>query len=276
MKKIIDLFANLVSMKTCRAKFLAASLAVFLSVSLIIPNAAFAGGVPDNPLQNEGPIHFDKYSGVFIGPGFMENRITDVDGFADWGNPGSISKYDDTGFVGGVIVGKRFNVGALTLRMEFDGMLTNVSASTDKLDPESLDETAESEFSWIVSARGGVEQAVGCATVFVTAGLAFAGISNSVTDIDSSDSGSMVDPDDSFSKDSTEMGWVIGAGAEAALSDAWALRLEGLYLDFGESTHLVNRSANNRCCGPETPRRAASYEVENRISIARLAIIRRF
>ncbi len=276
MKNIIDLFANLVLMKTCRAKFLAASLAVFLSVSLIIPNAVFAGGVPDNPPQNEGPIHFDKYAGIFIGPGFMENRITDVDGFADWGNPGSVSKYDDTGFVGGVIVGKKFDVSVLTLRMELDGMLTNVSASTDKLDPEGLDETAESEFSWIVSARGGVEQAIGRATVFVTAGLAFADISNSVTDIDSSDSGSMVDPDDSFSKDSTEMGWVIGAGAEAALSDAWALRLEGLYLDFGESTHLVNRSANNRCCGPETPRRAASYEVENRISIARLAIIRRF
>lgn len=264
-------------METCRAKLLAAGLAVFLLVSLVIPNAGFAGGVPDNPQQNEtGPVRFDKYAGVFIGPGLMKNRITDVDGFADWGNPGSVSRYDDTGFVGGVFVGRKFDVGGLTLRMELDGMLTNVSASTNKLDPEGLDETAESEFSWIVSARGGVEQGIGRVTVFVTGGLAFAGISNSVTDIDSSDSGSMVDPDDSFSKDSTEVGWVIGAGAEAALSDAWALRFEGLYLDLGESTHLVNRSANNRCCGPETPRRAASYEVENRISTARLAVIRRF
>ena len=157
--------------------------------------------------------------------------------------------------------------------MELDGTITNVSASTDKLDPEGLDETAESEFSWIVSARGGVEQAVGRVTVFVTAGLAFAGISNSVTDIDS---GSIVDFDDSFSKDSTEVGWVIGTGLETALSDVWALRLEGLYMDFGESTHLVNRSANNPCCGSETPRRAAFYEVENRLSTARFALIRRF
>ncbi len=228
-------------------------------------------------VQNEPEnIRFDKYAGVFAGTGFMKSRITDVDGFADWGNPGSVSRYDDTGFVGGVIVGRKFDVGGLTLRMELDGALTNVSASTNKVDPEGLDETAESEFSWIVSARGGVEQAVGRATVFVTAGLAFAGMSNSVTDIDSDDSGSMVDPDDSFGKDSTEVGWVVGAGAEAALSGAWALRFEGLYLDFGESTHLVNRSSNNRCCGPETPRRAASYEVRNRISTARLAIIRRF
>jgi len=264
-------------METFRAKLLAVSSAVFLLVSFVIPNTGFAGGGPDNPPQNETePIRFDKYAGVFIGSGFMKNRIIDIDGFADWGNPGSVSEYDDTGLVGGVIVGRKFDVGGLTLRMELDGTLTNVSASTDKLGPEGLDETAESEFSWIVSARGGVEQAVGCVTVFVTTGLAFAGISNSVTDIDSSDSGSMVDPDDSFGKDSTEVGWVVGAGAEAALSDAWALRLEGLYMDFGESTHLVNRSANNRCCGPEIPRRAASYEVENRLSTARLAIIRRF
>ncbi len=286
MKKTVNSFVGFVRIENCKAKLLAGGLTVFLLVFLVIPNAGFAGGVPDDPTQSESEndpaqsepelVNFTKYAGIFVGPAFMKNRIIDIDGFADGGNPGSVSKYDDTGFAGGVLVGGKFDVGVLTLRMELDSMLTNVSASTDKLDPDGLDETAESEFSWIVSARGGVEQGIGRVTVFVTGGLAFAGISNSVTDIDSDDSGSMVDPDDSFSKDSTEVGWVIGAGLETALSDVWALRLEGLYLDFGESTHLVNRSANNRCCGPETPRRAASYEVENRLSTARLAIIRRF
>ena len=286
MKKIIDFFVGLVLKKNDRAKLLAGGLAVFLLACLIIPDAGFSGVMPDDPMPSEivdGATHsetefgsFNNYAGVFVGAGFMKNRIVDIDGFADWGNPGSVSKYDDTGFVGGVLVGGKFDVGGFTLRGELDGTLTNVSASTDKLDPEGLDETAESEFSWIVTARGGVEQAVGRITVFITGGLAFAGISNSVTDIDSNESGSMVDPDDSFSKDSTEVGWVIGAGLEAALSNAWGLRFEGSYMDFGKSTHLVNRSANNRCCGPETPRRAAYYEVENRLSTARLAIIRRF
>ena len=107
----------------------------------------------------------------------MRNRVVDIDGFADGGNPGSVSKYDDTGFAGGAFVGGKFDVGGLTLRGELDGTLTNVSASTDKLDPEGLDETAESKFSWIVSARGGIEQAVGRITAFVTGGLAFAGVS---------------------------------------------------------------------------------------------------
>ena len=286
MKKIIDFFVSLTPGENDGARLLASGLAVFLLACLIIPDAGFSGVMPDDPAPGEIAddaaqsetelISFDNYAGVFMGAGFMKNRTVDIDGFADWGNPGSVSDYDDTGFVGGVLVGGKLDVSGFTLRGELDGTLTNVSASTDKVDPEGLDETAESEFSWIVTARGGVEQAVGRITVFVTGGLAFAGISNSVTDIDSNESGSMVDPDDSFSKDSTEVGWVVGAGLEAALSDAWTLRFEGSYMDFGESTHLVNRSANNRCCGPETPRRAAYYEVENRLSIARLAIIRQF
>lgn len=114
-------------METFRVKLLATSLAAFLLVSSVIPNAGFAGDGPDNPPQNETePIRFDKYAGVFAGPGFMKNRIIDIDGFADWGNPVSVPKYDDTGFVGGVIVGRKFDVGGLTLRMELDGTLTNV------------------------------------------------------------------------------------------------------------------------------------------------------
>lgn len=261
-------------MKIWRRKLLAGSLVVFLLVLWVIQNAAFAVSRLENPTQEEtGPERFHNYAGILIGPGLMKNRLLDVDGFADWGNPGTVSKYDDTGLSGGFLVGRKFDVGGLNLRMELDGVITHVSASTDKLDPEGLDETAEAGFPWIISARGGIEQAIGRQIVFATAGLAIAGISNSVTDIDS---GTIWDPDDSFSEDSTELGWVIGTGLETALSDIWALRLEVLYMDFGENTYLVNRSGNNLCCGPDTPRRPVSYEVENRFSTARLAIIRRF
>lgn len=265
---------TIVLMKIWRGNPLPGSLAVFLLAFLVIPNAAFAVSQPENTTQKEtGPERSHNYAGIFIGPGLMKNRLLDVDGFADWGNPGTVSKYDDTGFSGGFLVGRKFDVGGLNLRMELDGVITHVSASTDKLDPEGLDETAEAGFPWIISARGGIEQGVGSLTVFATAGLAIAGIGNSVTDIDS---GTIWDPDDSFSEDSTELGWVIGTGLERALSDVWALRLEVLYMDFGESAYLVNRSGNNLCCGPDTPRRPVSYEVENRLSTARLAIIRRF
>ena len=147
---------------------------------------------------------------------------------------------------------------------------------TNRLDPEGLDETAATKFRWIATARGGVEQTLGPVTVFASGGVAAARIYNSVTDIDFGPNiPRHIDRDDSFRDSSTRIGWVIGLGVEAPLADAWTLRLEGSYLDFGRSKHYVNRSGNNRC-GAEGPRRPCPYSVENKLGIVRLAIIRRF
>ena len=228
------------------------------------------------------------YAGVFAGLGRADNRIVDVDGFSNWGNPGWAVDYDDTGFAGGALIGRRFEIGGMPLRVELDGTFGDMSATTNRIDPgnpDDPDETVESEFQWIATARAGVERAVGAATVFASAGLALARIENALTDLDRGLDRSFdpprptpwrMDPDDSFRDGSTEFGWVIGAGVETSLSDAWTLRLEGSYLDFGESTHHANRSGNNRCCGAGTPRRPVSYRIENRLGIVRLALIHRF
>ena len=128
-----------------------------------------------------------------------DNRIVDVEGFANWGNPGSTVDYDDVGFVGGALMGKKFDIGDIPFRIEIDGTFGHLSAKTNKLDPEGLDETAETEFRWNATARGGIEQAVGPATVFVTGGLSAARITNSATDIDfGADMPPRLDADDSF------------------------------------------------------------------------------
>ena len=232
------------------------------------------------------------YAGAFAGLGRADNRIVDVDGFANWGNPGWTVDYGDTGFVGGALIGKRFKVAGTPLRVEIDAMVGGLSARTNRLDPPRLaadgvrpvggDETAVSKFRWLTTARAGVERTFGRTTVFATAGLAAARSDQSVTDLDRSldpDTGRPTpwrrDPDDSFRKGSTDVGWVIGIGLETLLSDSWTLRLDGSYLDFGRESHSVNRSADNRCCGPETPRRPAAYQVENKLGIVRLALIYR-
>ena len=46
------------------------------------------------------------YVGVFAGFGQADNRIIDVDGFANWGNPGSTVDYDTSGFIGGALSGR--------------------------------------------------------------------------------------------------------------------------------------------------------------------------
>ena len=242
---------------------------------LVLPVLASAG--PANAGSADAAFHWtETYAGVFAGSGRADNRIADVEGFANWGHPGWAVDYEDSGFVAGALVGKKLEIRGVPLRIELDGTRGGLSATSNRLDPEGLDETVESEFRWIVTARAGIEQAVGPATVFATGGVAAARIVNSVTDIDfGPNMPTRRDPDDSFRDGSTEIGWAVGVGVEAAVADGWILRLEGSYLDFGRSTHYVNRSGDGRC-GPRNPRRSCPYDVENKLGIVRLAIIRRF
>ena len=233
----------------------------------------------------------ETYAGVFGGFGRPDGRVVDTDGFSNSGHSGWAVDYHDSGVIGGALIGKKFELGGVPFRIELDGTFGDLSAKTTRIDPrfQPPDETVEYEFQWIATARAGVEQAIGPATVFVSGGLATAGIDNSLTDLDAyrDQNGEWVllpngraaqrkDPDDSFHDGSTEIGWVIGVGVETSLTDAWTLRLEGSYLDFGASTHDANRSGDDRCCGAGSPRRPVSYNVENKLGLMRLAIIRQF
>lgn len=230
--------------------------------------SAATGGSPDT---------LDLYAGAGVGVGRTDSRIVDVDGFSNWGNPGWAVDYDRLGLLGGLLAGRKFQAGGAQLRIEFDGAFGNLSASSNQLDPQGLDETAQSKFRWMATVRAGIERSVESATLFATAGLAAAGIDNSVTDLDRSGLHDPwhLDPDDSFDERSRPIGWTVGVGFEAPLHRAWLLRLEALLLDFGRRNHRVNLSADGRC-GPGKPRRPCVYQVEERLAILRLAAIRRF
>ena len=219
----------------------------------------------------------EAYAGVFVGSAEVDNRLIDVDGFANWGNPGSVTRYGDAGFVGGVLIGKKFNLGGALIRLELDGTIGDLEAQTDWLDPSpnGRDETAVTEFQWVTTARVGIEKSFGSVTVFATGGLARARIENFVVDVDfGMNQPTVVDPDDSFHDRSTETGWVIGLGAEIPLTRGWMARLEGLRMDFGRNDYHVNNSHNN-ICGRGGPRRSCLYRVENKLDVFRLAITRR-
>ena len=251
----------------------ARALPVLLLLSIAAPADAAGEGAA---FGREG-----VYAGLFAGIGPTSGRIVDVDGFSNWGVPGSTLAWGRTGFAGGALAGKRFAVGGLPLRFELDGALGDLRAKSDRLDPEGRDETVAMEFGWVATARAGFEQALGAATLFVSAGLAAARIDRSVRDLDrglgpdGNPTPWRFDPDDSFRDRSTELGWVIGIGVEAPLAKAWALRLEGSYMDFGRSTRHVNHSGDGRC-GPGGPRRPCPYEIGQRLGMVRLGVIHRF
>ena len=216
------------------------------------------------------------YAGVLVGSARAFNRIVDTDGFANWGNPGSTLDYDDVELAGSALVGRRLAIGPVPLRLEFDATFGDMWAATNRLDPQGLDETAETKFRWVATAGAGSDFTIGRFTVFGKGGLAVADVDNSVTDIDFfRDRPPMRDPDDSFREVSTDFGWQLAAGVEAALADGWALRLDAAYMAFGRSTYAVNRGRNNRC-GPGGPRRPCLYEVEHTLGLLRLGFVYRF
>ncbi len=244
---------------------------VALSAFLVLANAHSASAG-----NNDAVLEWaETYAGGFGGAGRMDTRIVDVDGFANWGHPGSVVDYDIAGFVGGGLIGKKFSLGGVPLRIEFNGLFGNMSAETNKLDPVGLDETAEAELRWITTMGAGIDHVIEGATIFATGGLAAAGIANTVTDVDfTANMPPEVDPDDSFRDNAMEIGWVVGGGVETPLTNAWSLRMEASYLNLGQGTHYVNRAANNRC-GPGNAQRPCPYHVDNTLGIVRWAIIYR-
>ena len=216
------------------------------------------------------------YTGLLVGSSRAFNRIVDIDGFANWGNPGAALDYDDVELTGSALVGRRLAIGPVPLRLEFDATFGDMWAATNRLDPQGLDETAATKIRWIATAGAGSEATIGRFTVFGKGGLAVADVANSVTDIDYfRDRPPMRDPDDSFREVSTDFGWQLAAGVEATLADAWALRLDAAYMAFGRSTYAVNRGRNNRC-GPGGTRRPCLYDVDHTLGLLRLGIIYRF
>lgn len=222
------------------------------------------------------PSGTGAYAGAFAGLGRADNRIVDLEGFANWGRPGWTVAYRKSGPVAGALAGAEFDLGGVSLRVEADAAAGRLEADSNRLDPEGLDETARTSYRWLASLRGAVAHSFGPVTAFAGGGPAAARIRSSVSDIDfAADRPPRFDPDDSFRDRGTKLGWTAGLGVETALTEGWTLRLEGSWFDFGRSVHRVNHSGDGRC-GPDGPRRPCRYEIRNRLGMLRLAVIRRF
>ena len=241
---------------------------------LLIPTAPSAA---EDGLR--GSLWEGTYVGLLAGDGRFSNAIVDVDGFANWGRPGSTLHYDAGAGVVGALAGRRLEFRGVSLLYELEWMQANPSARTDALDPTCADEVAASRLHWTLAARFGVADRIGAVRVFTVAGPALARITNSVTDTDFQ--GSCLerqlrfDPDDSFHSESTRHGWTLGFGFETDITPNWRVRLDGAYFDFGAGRYRVNRSGNNRC-GPGGPQAPCTYSTDNRLTALRVAVIYRF
>ena len=270
------------------AALMAVTIAMQMNASLAIAESG------DTPTKLKG-----MYAGVFVGTGQVDNRIVDVKGFANWGQPGWAVDYNRSADVGGLLVGRKFNTSDKIFFLESDLIFGNMTASTKKLepyeeqeydradppvhgwiDPYVKDESAETNYNWILLLRGGAGKVVGKWTIFVTGGMAVAQITDSLTDIDFDFRPDTYmplefDPDDSFSTKSEKLGWVLGIGVESQFTKSWTARLETLYFDFGKSTHYANHFKDDRC-EPGNEMSLCPYGITHKLKLVRFAITRPF
>jgi outer membrane immunogenic protein len=88
---------------------------------------------------------------------------------------------------------------------------------------------------WLATVRGRLGMAFSPTMIYVTGGVAFAGVKSGWINDFNSPVG--------VSDDKTKTGWVAGGGIEHAFSKSWSLRGEVLYHDLGKDNGSVTSSS---------------------------------
>lgn len=160
----------------------------------------------------------DNWSGVYIG----------LNAGHAWGDlstavPGVVSLSGDyDGWLAGAQIGANFQRDQLVFGVEAD-----IQASDLDHSESALGFTAENQLSWFSTLRGRAGFDMNGIMPYLTGGLAF-GRNNF----------RLATAEGAISESKTHVGWTVGGGVEAALSETWSVKAEYLYVDLGSETYL--------------------------------------
>ncbi len=162
--------------------------------------------------------------------------------------PGAASgNYWTDGGFGGVQFGYNLQRDRLVFGIETDiqaagvgGKMALGAVSSD----QSVDTSAvaKSSLDWFGTLRGRAGYAFGSTLVYATAGLAYGGGKDSLTQ---SSHNALNTVGATASKDFTAAGYTVGAGVETAISPSWSVKAEYQYIDLGTSSLSTSRDIPN-------------------------------
>jgi outer membrane immunogenic protein len=133
------------------------------------------------------------------------------------------------GFVGGLKVGWATQLDRLVLGIEGDFSYVDADDDSTGLFGITGEIENEADLSWLSTLRARAGFTFDKALIYATGGVALGDWDVSTKIVDLANPVDRVD----FDKSEWKFGWVVGGGAEFALSDSWTLNAEYLYLDFG-------------------------------------------
>jgi outer membrane immunogenic protein len=188
-----------------------------------LPAAALAA---DLPVQQQAPAAYTPvssvydWSGVYVGAhvgygwGEFESSVggVGVDG-------------DGDGFLGGLQAGYNAQFGNIVAGVELDGSWSGIEGDDGFA-------AVDTQLNWLGTARARVGYAVDRFLPYVTGGLALGevDVSNNVT---------------GFSESNTHLGWTVGAGVEAAVTENITVKGEYAYVDLQDEDYDVALGAGS-------------------------------
>jgi outer membrane immunogenic protein len=165
------------------------------------------------------------YIGAHAGAAWQKSDVTTDTGFYNGYSfiPNPNASLSKTGFIGGGQIGYNWQNGNFVFGLEGDISALSGRASADVATGYGI-LTYSSKIRWLSTVRGRFGLAVGNTMAYMTAGVAFGGVKNSVGDYYST-----------VSNSKTKTGWTVGGGVEHMLNRNWTVGLEGLFVDLGKS-----------------------------------------
>ena len=191
---------------------LVASVALALGAGLVSANAA---DIQQRSMPTKAPAYVTPvynwtgpYIGISGGYGFGSSDFSGVGG-----------NVDPDGGLFGATIGYNWQLGAFVTGIEGD---ISWSGLSDRGTCGGL--SCRVENNWLGTVRGRLGYNGGRWMPYVTGGLAVGDIDASIATVGSSRS--------------TEVGWTIGAGVEAAIAGPWTAKVEYLYVDLGRGDSI--------------------------------------
>ncbi len=167
------------------------------------------------------------WSGVYVGAsaGFASGTVEWTgEYFDDLGASlgEETGSFDASGWALGLQAGANVQFDSIVLGVEADVSWTDISGEGDPIDPTDLDPSVPStQIDWISTIRARAGVAVDQVLLYGTAGVAFAGGSLDITNLDGAG--------DDRSADLSAIGWTAGLGAEFAVTENVSIKGEYTY-----------------------------------------------
>jgi outer membrane immunogenic protein len=172
-------------------------------------------------MPTKAPMYEAPYNwtGVYVG----------INGGGGWGNSNfsgvlAPSSFGTSGGLVGGTLGYNYQAGAAVFGLETDLDWSNIKGSG-----ACAGLTCSNNNTWLGTARGRIGYAFANFLPYVTGGLAYGDVKNSVSGFGSNTT--------------TKAGYAIGGGLEAALSGPWSAKIEYLYADLGRASAPLGTNA---------------------------------